>query len=234
MSLKDYLRLVYLQLRYDALLAFVIVNVISWFFGQQLGGYWSAGHYGSLLWAIVTPVVVVLLLRTLLWLYRRWRRGAQIALGASPRITRGLIVLYGRQDVVQTAVNHHRDRLQFVWFILTQETEKEFKQLHSHWWGSAVGTPIIVHDPYLPTETENAIVRALSHARVLGIDNHELTCDVTGGTKAMTVGAFTAALLNDLPLQMTPARYDQERKALGPLPPIAILTAGATAENPPA
>ncbi|MEZ4683700.1 MAG: hypothetical protein R2932_56770 [Caldilineaceae bacterium] len=223
MTLKDQLRLVYLQLRYDALLVFVIVNVITWFFTQQLGDYWDAKRYWSLLWAIVMPMAIVLLLRTVIWLARRLRNKPAAAVGQSPRVTRGLIVLYGRQEVVQMAIHHHRDRLEFVWFILTEQTNAEFEKLPAHWWGRAIGTPELVHDHYLPTETENAVERALSHAAVLGIDSQELTCDVTGGTKAMTVGAFTAALLHDLPLQMTPARHDQERRATAPLPPIAIF-----------
>ncbi|MEZ4618462.1 MAG: hypothetical protein R2867_23510 [Caldilineaceae bacterium] len=82
MTLKDQLRLVYLQLRYDALLVFVIVNVITWFFTQQLGDYWDAKRYWSLPWRSSCRWRLWLLLRTVIWLARRLRNKPAAAVGS--------------------------------------------------------------------------------------------------------------------------------------------------------
>lgn len=224
----DWWRPLYLQIRYNSLVTFVLVGLAAWGLEQIAGAAWNRQGILGLLLAVLSTVIAVLLLRGAVWLFGRIRQDDASLPGASPPVRRGLILLYGREATAQEAIQHHRDRLDFIWFVLTEQTKSEFNTMRNHWWGRAAATPELVHDPYLPKETANAIERAVSHASVLGLSPDELICDVTGGTTAMTVGALQACCRTQITMQMVPAVSDPERRALRPLAPILIELDGCT------
>lgn len=211
-EMSEQLRLLYLQLRYNALLVFIVLGIASWGLEQIASDLWLTRGGWGLLWAAVIPLGLVLLFRLTVWAWG-WLFGKPAPpMGKTPTPRRAMIILYGREAVVKIALQAHRASLDLVWFIVTAETQAEYAQLPNHWWGKAVGTLELVHDHYLPDETRNAVERAISHAAVHGIAPADLICDLTGGTKAMTIGAFAACMEYGVAVQMTPALYDQARK----------------------
>lgn len=235
-----WIRLIYLELSHNSLLTFVLVSLGAWlvervanFVLDNLGlptaqrvieRYWNPQSAVGLLIGIVATVLAVLLYRALIWLFRRigYQRRE---IGPQPPVRRGLIVLYGREVTARRAILHHRQRLEFIWFILTKQTKEEFDRLPAHWWGRAIAVQEIVLDPYKPAEASQAVENAVVHAEIHRVPVEELICDITGGTTAMTVGAFATCIRSGVAVQMVPGVFDKQRNAIEPLEPIEIIIA---------
>jgi len=218
----SWLRTIYLQIRYNPLLSFVIGGLSAWALDQVAGQFFTRAGVFGIVAALVSVILTVLLYQVVLWAIRRLLPAPTPRVGVAPAPHRGLILLFGRTETALKAIEPHRNRLDFIWWVVTDKTAEELRLMRNHWWGSATATPELVHDEFSPGETENAVARAISHAAVLGLKPADLICDITGGTKAMTVGAFAAGLQQSVALQIVPARYDKERKSPVPLDAIQI------------
>ena len=233
-NIREKLDAIYLQLRYNALVGLIFGILTSWtieriadqFVQRPLGVFWVIG-------GVLMVATGVLLYRFALWILRDRRNQIVPSPGVAPTPKRGLILLFSRIETARKAIEPHCDTLEIIWFILTDETEHKLAAHPNHWWGRAVDSSEIVLNAYSPVETANAIDRAISHARVLGLGPEALACDVTGGTTAMSVGAVAAcSAYPGLTLQMVPARYDPELKRPHPLDAIRI-DMGGTSLSPP-
>lgn len=217
------IRRFYLRLRYDPLLTFVlgalaagIIQIVS---GNALKQYGALG----LLAVLVTVALAFLLYRAILWLIHKLLPPPRYPIGDAPDARKGLIMVLGgsSRETGPEAITHHLPRLEHVWFVVTDRTIPLVDNLKK------TAHPALTHQEdvvnyWEPPECNNAVQRAISHARVLGIDVHDLICDVTGGTTAMTAGAIEACLTQDVAAQMVAARYDDALKAVTPIAVIEL------------
>ncbi|MCB0044719.1 MAG: hypothetical protein KDD92_04760 [Caldilineaceae bacterium] len=218
------LRSIYLQLKYNPIVVLLFGIVISWFVERVLNQF--ADRPGGSLWLVgifLTVVVTVLLYQLLLLLLRGRRIQDHAVAGTAPPPRRGLILLFGREETARMAVKPHRDTLDFIWFVVTEQSKSSLNSLPAHWWGRAVSSEEFIHNPYRPEEAANAVARAVSHAGIFDLAPNDLACDVTGGTTAMSIGAEQGCRAwPGIALQMTPAVYNRELNRPTPLDPILL------------
>lgn len=223
------LRRIYLEIRHNSIVTFILISLASWLVeqianystGQTTIQFWSRQNLIRLIILLVGTLLIVLVMRGGVWLWNRIR-SSTLSLGTPPPQRRGLILIFGRESTARKAVEHHRDTLDFVWFILTEQTKIEFEKLPGNWWGKAVAVQEFLLNPYRPEEIGKIIENIVNHAESLRLEPEDLICDVTGGTTAMTIGAFAACIRKDVQVQMVPALYDQELKAIQALSPIIV------------
>lgn len=207
-------RLLYRQLRSNALLTFTLGAVVGGTFEYYVGSLIERYSFWAPLSILLLFVFAILAYHGLQWLVRRLTRPPVILMGERPQPAQGLILLLGgsSRTTAAKAYEYHCQTLQRVWFIVTDRTKEIADELARQW------EPLPtyrqeVDNPFQPGETANAIERAVSHARTLGLSAQTLTCDITGGTTAMTVGALQACLRQRLIMEMTPARYGDDLQA---------------------
>jgi hypothetical protein len=217
----DFLRFLYLRLRYDPLFTFVAGALAAGLIQIASGN--AIQRYGVL--GILAAVVVVVLLwlayRALLWLANKLMPPLRLPVGKLPTPRAGLIMLLGRNSDATgpVAMEQHRSRLEHVWVIATDFTAPLVGELRRK------ARPALLHQEdvvnhWEPPECNNAVQRAVSHAQVLGIGRDNLICDVTGGTSAMTAGALEACLALGLAAQMVAGRYGD---APGQVTPLGVI-----------
>ena len=215
-----WMRTFYNYLRHMPEVTLVMGAFLGWYLQAYVFEDWLS-HLG--LGGPIWPLVVLLILAGLWTGARiaydrmRARRWSPIVLGPQPQPRRGLILLLGSNEApARMALAHHLSTLEFVWLVVTMRTQggtgrlwREMAPLHHD--------DKLVLDPWRPAETANAVERAISHARTLGMGPEEVICDITGGTTAMTFGAITACQRAGVALEMVPAEYDVTLGALRPL-----------------
>lgn len=228
----DRWRQLYLRLRYDAFLTFFLGALTAGVVQIISGDLWQRLGLAGLLIVLLLIVGAFLVYRLVLWLIHKLLPPARYPVGKAPEPRRGLIMLLGggSRETVPVATEHHRPRLEHIWFVTTERTTSLFDDL-KRVFASVVAQPEHVVNHWEPVECQNAVERALSHARVLGIEPQELICDLTGGTTAMTVGAIRACLTHKLAAQMVAARYDETLKALTPVGVIELELTQERAET---
>ncbi len=213
----------YLQLRYNTLVSFVIGGLIIWGVEQFANDFLrSRGWvgFGIFVGSIALALLVFAAGRDLL--YRLVPRDKPVS-GPPPTPHRGMILLLGRADVALFAIHHHPN-LEYVWLVVTTRSQGEVETMQHRMPGRLVASREWVHNAYDQNECTNAIERAISHARNLGLEMDDLICDLTGGTTTMTLGAFQACQQTHLAAQMVTARYDRELKRPVPEAVIALDT----------
>lgn len=210
-------RRLYFRLRYDAFLAFLLGAIIVGMIQIFSGDLWRRYGVAGVLLALFMVFLAFLAYRLLLWLLRKLLPPERYPIGDSPTLRRGLIMVLGggSKQTGPVALEHHRSRLEHVWFITTDFTESIAHEMKRAAYPTLTSLQNVFNQWEL-TESQNAVERALSHARVLGIEAEDLICDVTGGTTAMTVGAVKACLANHIAMQMVTARYDETLQAVVP------------------
>jgi len=196
--------------------------------GVFFGWYLQANVFEDWLpqWGLGGPIWPIIIFFTLIgiWIgiriaYDRikMRRASQIVLGPQPQPRRGLILLLGSKEApARMAINYHSGTLEFVWLIVTMRTQGTTGRLWREMAPLNHDDQLVI-DPWRPAETANAVERALSHARTLGMTEDDIICDITGGTTAMTYGAITACQRENIALEMVPAEYDTTLGAMAPL-----------------
>lgn len=202
------------QLRYNALLTFTLGAIVGGAVEYYVGNLIDRYSFWAPLSLLLLIVAAALAYRGLSALLRTLRPPPAILMGERPRPAHGLILLLGGGSRVTAAQAYafHRPTLQRVWFVVTDLTQPIADELARQW------APLPTHrqaveNPFRPAETANAVERAVSHARALGLATPALVCDITGGTTAMTVGALQACLRHQLAMEMTPGRYDDSLHA---------------------
>jgi len=215
-------RRLYLRLRYDAYLNFVLgvltaglIQIVSQDMWQQHG---LLGFTGVAL-AVLAIFVA----------YRVALYGIQMLLppqtypvGAAPAKRKGVILVLGggSRQTGEEAIRHHQARLEHLWCIVTDRTEEIAHHLET------VAIPARTHlvdiENYLDVaQCDDAVQRAIQQAHAMGLPPAELICDITGGTTSMTAGAIKACLPAGIATEMVAARYDDE--SLKALKPIAVI-----------
>ncbi len=121
----------------------------------------------------------------------------------------------------------HQPRLEYLCLVVTDESVQKardtIKTLESEGWLIRLQVrEERVRSAWDPDETALAVQRAIRQGSDLTLDKSDLICDVTGGTKAMTVGAILTCLAENLRVQMVPAEYDEALKVLRPIDVIQL------------
>lgn len=212
---------VYLQLRHNPLVTLFAGGLIVWAveqFAQASLNSRGWSGFSVLLLAIVAALLIFQATSQLI--YRLLPRNPAV-IGPAPAPHRGMILLLGRSDSTQAAVEAHPD-LEHLWLIVTAQSNDEMEKLRYQLPGRVVTSREWIHHPYDQRECANAVERAVSHAATQQMQVDELICDLTGGTVAMSIGAYQACQRLGLATQMVTARYDKERKHPVPGPIIAL------------
>ncbi|HDN80166.1 MAG TPA: hypothetical protein ENG33_06865 [Chloroflexi bacterium] len=156
---------------------------------------------------------------------RRKYRPGEVEGKGKPYKRKGLIVLVSNPDTVRKAMEYHQDTLAYCWLITTKEVEKRgtVDRIKS------LATPQVhfeerrLEDEYDAEECYQVIRGILQHdLERFGLTPEEVICDITGGTKPMTMGMILACVEKGYPVEHVPAVYDEELKALRPLEPFEI------------
>ncbi len=209
------IRRLYILIRYNPLLTFFLGVVLAWALEETAQQFIDTRGLFGLFLAVAGAVALILLIQAIISAIRHLRAEPRPSMGEPPGTRRGLILLYSNADTARKAIDHHRSRLDYIWFIVTEQSSSRLEALFPHL-STFVTAREWVHDPFQPRETQNAVERATSHAANFGLKSDNLICDITGGTTAMTVGALQACQSTGIALQMVTARYDPELK--GPVP----------------
>lgn len=226
-------RRLYLRLRYDTYLNFALGALAAGLIQIVSQDMWQ--QHGVLGFSVVALAVLVLFLayRALLHLIQMLLPPQTYPVGAEPARCKGLVMVLGggSRETGEAAIRFHRERLEHVWCIITDQTESIARHL------STVALPAETHyvdivDHLDVAQCSNAVQRAISHAGILGISPVELVCDITGGTTSMTAGAIKACLAEGIATEMVVARYDESLKALKPIAVIALDLAPTPTKTP--
>lgn len=210
------------KLRSNIIFSFILVALLSWgvenLFSTTMQ---TAGIDGlfRLLAVVLIPVLVVIGVRELLPFLRNEQ---PILVGRMPPQQRGLIFLFNNDTTLNKAIQHHKVHLEYLWLIVTAETDKRADDARAKLDESIVAFEERIENPWDPNDVVRAVQRSVRHANELKVSNTSLACDVTGGTKAMTIGAVAGAQSEGLIIQMVPAKYDQDLKAQIPMDPIEL------------
>lgn len=206
-------RRLYFNLRHNGLLVLIAGGLVQWAVGFGAEEYLKGqGWIGPFLWGgsvIIALVVGILLYQVILALTRRiWSRPVT-TITPTPSPRRGMIMLLGRTEYAVVALQPHPN-LEQLWYVVTDVTNPRIIELASQMSGRIVTLREWVNDVYRPTDCAQAIEKAYSEAQAMGFNEQELICDVTGGTTAMTVGAFQICQSLGIDIQMVTARYTEE------------------------
>lgn len=186
-----------------ALLGWALENFFTWLFAQR-------GVPGILV-LLAALLAAILLFQSARWLWQRLLPSPKILVGVPPRPHRGLILLFSNEVTFAKAVAHHYEHLAHLWLIVTPEAAEKARAAASALTGVTVYEQP-VRTAWNPDDTALAVRRAFEHATDLGLRHDDLICDVTGGTKPMTIGATVACMAQDLKVQMVAAKYDEDLK----------------------
>lgn len=140
-----------------------------------------------------------------------------------PDLKRGLILLVSNEGACRAAINHHQDRLEHIWLIHSDKTEREAAGLKES--QEAAGRKvelILIHTFENPLEYYER-VKAIYRHPPAGMSIHDIILDFTGMSKVGSVGSVLASLDFDAPLQYTPAVTRPDGTPTGSKPPIEIV-----------
>ncbi|MCB9139693.1 MAG: hypothetical protein H6642_15230 [Caldilineaceae bacterium] len=219
---RRWFRRLYLQIRYSAILAFIVGVLLGWGFEYITGRLEAqAGWRGTLsvFGLLIALIVCVILIAAVQEQWKMKRASNDVGTPPSPR--RGLILLLSNVKTARSAIDYHRDHLEVVWFVVTKKSITLLDDLHGDLAHIDFDTKPI-QDEWRPAETANAIQSAMLDARVQGLALSDLVCDITGGTKPMSIGAFYACRAFHIEVEVTPGIYGSDLKPDAPITPIAL------------
>lgn len=197
------------RLRRHPLLALIFGVFLGWalenLFSQTLARA-GIGGVAALLLIIVAAIAFFNAARALL---NHLFPAPKILVGFPPSPQRALILLFSNEKTFAKAIQHHQPRLAYLWLVVTPEATEKARHASAQLPGIEVAEQP-VRTPWNPDDTALAIRRAVEHAKDLELASAEIICDVTGGTKPMTIGAAVACMALDLKVQMVAAKYDAE------------------------
>jgi hypothetical protein len=215
--ITSFVSVLYRQLLYNTLLTFalgaIVGGILEYYIGDLIDRYGIWGTLGTLVFVLVGIIMFVALrnlLRTLLPPHK-------ISMGPLPRKSKGIILVLGlnSNQTAPPAYHYHRPSLDRVWFITTDRTAEIADHLGNAWDVKCHREEVEHH--YNPKETAGAVQRAVTHALTLpGFAIDDLTCDITGGTTAMTIGAIQKCQELGISMQMVPGQYTEDGRAEKP------------------
>jgi len=173
----------------------ISINVLSSWLEDWDWAVWIFG--------IGVPLVLVAVILSPLY-DKLWRYPEAVPVIVPSRSCKGLVVIVSQgvgSSSARAAIDYHVDSLQRVWIIHSEASEPDAKTLQSF----CVTLPGLIRDQVIPLAlTDQEFVanpeatRVLIEERVYGdlgdLQPDDVIIDVTGGTKATSVGATLAGL----------------------------------------
>jgi len=219
--MKDWLTEQYQQIRRNGFVIFLAGSVFGTGLETLINYLFQEQGLSGLVTFGLTLVGLVILFQLLRWLADFLKVPRRAIVGSVPVARRGMIFVYSRPETLTRAIEHHHDDLSYIWLVVTPEAKENLDLSQFRREGLQIFTQDVTGS-WSPDAAAGAVVRALAHAKELKLSESDLICDITGGTKAMTVGAIRTCLMDDLDMQMVPAEYDTELKRPVPLTPIQV------------
>jgi hypothetical protein len=147
----------------------------------------------------------------------------------NPERHRGLMFLFSKEQTLREAIRYHQPVLEHCWLLVTPEMQERA--------GRFVGTfPGLYFTTHLVKDLYDSracyqIVKNIyeKEAQPLEIPPDRIICDITGGTKPMTIGMIVACLEGGYPIEHVPTAFDAAGRPTGPLPPIQIVVRSESA-----
>ncbi len=208
--MSDFIKRFYLNLRYQPVVLY-IVGVVAAFLTEQVLANLNRQRGTAFTLAVALGLLAIgwLIYSAGLWLFRRFLVPTPIPMGDKPDHHRALIIVLGghSDESAPVAINHHKPELERIWLIYTDFTKKISETLEAQFRDIRC-VPILLEDHYRPEHAASAVRQALEHARAMAIPAQDVICDLTGGTAAMTFGAFQACLAEGIAVQMVAAQYN--------------------------
>jgi len=141
----------------------------------------------------------------------------------SPDPKRGLILLVSSEGACRTAINHHQDRLEYIWLIHSDKTKDLASNLKEEQGAAGRRVELIpIHTFEEPLEYYDKVKAVYRHPPH-GMGTHDIILDFTGMSKSGSVGSVLASLDFDAPLQYTPAVTKPDGTPTDSKPPIEIV-----------
>jgi hypothetical protein len=147
-----------------------------------------------------------------------------------------------------TAIKNHRTKLEHCWVVCTRATgegknqsldyapvfveyitRELLPQVHMHY-GEAYSVELD-DDAIVCRNTYRLIKNIYKEAKTLGLKKNEIITDITGGVRALTVGAILACLDKDADIQYIGTAYNDEGKPIGDAVPMVVQYQPELAEN---
>jgi len=212
----------YAGLRRNVILTFFLGALLAWsvdtLFSQLLTA-WGLSGLATLIFALLVSLVLFQGLRLLLGYLLP---SPKILHGQAPRPCAGLILLYSNHQTCQKAIRFHQEKLKYLWLIVTPESSVKLAETPPDVPNRVTRFEQKVLNAWDLDETALAVRRALEHATDLTLSRADLICDVTGGTKTMTIGAMITCIAEALKVQMVPGQYNEDLHVQRPLEVIEI------------
>lgn len=140
-----------------------------------------------------------------------------------PLPRKGLIFLVSQNEpVFREAIKPHESTIERVWLVCSQQTlplANSLKEDQERL--GRVVTPLVVNDVLDPFEFYNR-VKGIRDGLPNDWDCADVIADYVGMTAHASVGAVLACLLVGFSLQYTPGVYDDQLKAVRPLPSFEV------------
>jgi hypothetical protein len=140
-----------------------------------------------------------------------------------PEPRRGLIFLVSQNEAVfREALKPHEQTLERIWFVCSKQSLPLAEKLkeEQEYSGRVVEDLVVndVHDPFAFFQQVKEICADLPE----GWDPAEVIADYVGMTAHASVGTVLGCLFVGFPLQYTPGVYDDQLKAVRPLPSFEV------------
>ncbi|GIV76869.1 MAG: hypothetical protein KatS3mg050_1263 [Litorilinea sp.] len=189
-------------------------------------------------WAIVRALVAVAVLMAVAYFFYRLDRRRQRILRANVDETRlarpcaGLVWILGPGsfDHLMVALRHHQEHkgAQHCWLVM-QRDNKDVLNAYTNLQQQVAEMEIrtLLHPQYLSDLDVRAGYEAVTtilerEVLELGLTPNQVVCDITGGTKPLTIGMVLASLANNSSLEYVETDRDEEGR---PVPNTARVVA---------
>jgi CRISPR-associated protein (Cas_Cas02710) len=131
----------------------------------------------------------------------------------NPAPRKGLIAFVSltQRAHLDRAVLYHRETLERLWLITTQECQVRAAQLVAEYKKNGVQVSVVPLSEEWDLIQAKETVDRIYAEQLNGIAEEDIIADFTGGTKPMTVGMVFACLTPSRSLQYVPAEYDKDR-----------------------
>jgi hypothetical protein len=140
-----------------------------------------------------------------------------------PEPRRGLIFLVSQNEVVfREALKPHEATLQRVWLVCSKQTlpiAQRLKEEQEH--HGRIVDELVINDVHDPFEFYNQ-VKVIRARLPEGWSAADVIADYVGMTAHASVGMVLGCLFTGFPLQYTPGAYDDQLKAIRPLPSFEV------------
>ena len=217
------LKKIYIHFRNSPPIIFALGAVSSFAIERLLTQYSTRlGVFQTILAAIILVILAYVLYQLIVYLLGRLFAKEPLPIGENPDKHKALLLLLGHRsdETASVAINYHLPELEMVWLLATEDTKPVGKKIESKFSQDVRFRYVDVADHLDPQATRASVLYATEQLHVLRYHNKDIICDITGGTSAMTAGAFLGVIEMDIDLEMVPATYDIDgtvKRALNPI-----------------